>query len=88
MGLSERLLRSLPVVQCFIMQEEALGRDSTVIQVRTDSGLRAAFTKAVQRDHTTTSDALRTLMQEYVRDSLSREAARQCHLVAAAPSSS
>ena len=64
-----------------------MGRGSTVIQVRTDNGLRAAFTEAVQRDHTTTSDALRKLMQQYVRDSLRREAARQCHLVAAASDS-
>ncbi|MGU3666343.1 hypothetical protein ACLBX9_19325 [Methylobacterium sp. A49B] len=62
-----------------------MGRDSTVIQVRTDSRLRTAFTEAVQREHTTTSDVLRQLMQQYVRDSLRREAARQSRVVTAAP---
>ncbi len=60
-------------------------RDGTVMQVRTDSRLRAAFAEATQREQTTPSEALRHLMQQYVRDSLRREAARQCRIVAAAP---
>ncbi|MDP4026248.1 hypothetical protein Q8W71_26840 [Methylobacterium sp. NEAU 140] len=62
-----------------------MARDSTVMQFRTDSSLRTAFTEAAEREHTTTSDALRQLMQQYVRDSLRREAARQCQIVTGAP---
>lgn len=62
-----------------------MARDRTVMQVRTDHRLRAAFTEAAQRERTNPSDALRHLMQQYVRDSLKREAARQCRIVAAAP---
>lgn len=62
-----------------------MARDGTVMQFRTDSRLRAEFSQATQREHTTASDALRQFMEQYVRDSLRREAARQCQVVAAAP---
>lgn len=62
-----------------------MARDGAMMQFRTDSRLRAAFTEATQRERTTPSDALRHLMQQYVRDSLRREAARQCHVVSGAP---
>ncbi len=52
-----------------------MARDGAMMQFRTDSRLRAAFTEATQRERTTPSDALRHLMQQYVRDSLRREAA-------------
>jgi|GEM_PF-4771225 len=55
------------------------------MQFSTDTRLRNAFTEAVRREHTTPDDALRHLMQQYVRDSLRREAPRQCRVVAAAP---
>ena len=59
--------------------------DGAVMQFRTDTRLRAAFTEATRREHTTPSDVLQHLMQQYVRESLRREAARQCQVVAAAP---
>jgi hypothetical protein len=59
-------------------------RGSTVFQVRTDDALKAAFAEATLRERTTPSDALRHLMQQYVRDSLRREAAKQSRIVAAA----
>lgn len=59
-------------------------RDGTVMQVRTDNSLKFAFAEAAKRERTTPSDALRDLMQQYVRDSLRREAARQSGIVAAA----
>lgn len=61
-----------------------MARDSTVMQFRTDNALRLAFTEAAQRDRTTPSDALRGLVEQYVRDSLRREAARQSRVVAEA----
>jgi len=62
-----------------------MARDGMEMQVRTDTALTTAFTEATQREHTTPSDAVRRFMEQYVRDSLRREAARQSRLVAAAP---
>lgn len=62
-----------------------MARDSTVMQFRTDDDLRAAFTEATKRDRTTPSDVLRKAMQQYVRESLMREAARQSEIAARAP---
>ncbi|MCJ2047211.1 hypothetical protein MKK58_22125 [Methylobacterium sp. J-078] len=61
-----------------------MGRDSTVLQVRIDERLKHAFADAAKRDSTTPSEALRTLVETYVRESRRKEAQRQSRLVAAA----
>lgn len=58
---------------------------STVMQLRVDAELKQAFAAAAERERTTTAGALRTLMQDFVRESTRREAQRQSRLVASAP---
>ncbi len=62
-----------------------MARDSALLQLRLDEGLKAAFTDAVRREHTTPSRALRSMVEDFVRQSRRKEAIRQTQVVAGAP---
>lgn len=61
-----------------------MARDSTVMQLRLDERLKRAFSEATERESTTPSKAMRTLVEDYIRESRRKEARRQSLLVATA----
>lgn len=61
-----------------------MAHDSTVMQLRLDERLKRAFSEAAEREGATPSQAMRMLVEGYVRKSRRKEARRQGLLVAAA----
>lgn len=59
-------------------------RSSAVVQLRVDGALKQAFADAARREQTTPSRAMRSLMEDFVRESRRKEAERQSRLVASA----